>query len=101
MCATHAHLIGGNRKHSLLTIDECRSKININSVFYCHVKNGNQKLFITIFLSTFVDSINDFDCCLSGVIKDSNVAVRSNLLMNAYQRDCSIDYKMIIYIHAY
>ena len=39
-----------------------------NSVFHCHLLPvGNQKMFLAIFFIYVVDSINVFDCHLSGV----------------------------------
>ena len=56
----------------LLTIDKCGSKIAKNSIFGCHLLPGRRQMAIknsvfNDFLSTFVDSINIFDCRLSGV----------------------------------
>ena len=51
------------RQSKTLLIDECGSKIPRNSVFDI-IENSVSKDF----LSTFVDSINIFDCCLFAVI---------------------------------
>ena len=52
-----------------LSIDERGSRIARNSVFDCHAgdKRQSKTPFLTMFLSTFVDSINVLDCRLSGV----------------------------------
>ena len=68
----HAHT-GRQQSKMLLTIDKCGSKIARNSVFDCHLSSVWQQMAIKTsvskdFLSTFVDSINVFDCSLSGVI---------------------------------
>ena len=49
----------------LLTIDEGGPDIARNSVFDLQMAIENPVL--NYFLSTFVDSINVFECCLSGV----------------------------------
>ena len=59
-----------------LTIVERRSKTARNSVFDCHLSPVMRQMAIENFVSndfqsTFVDSINVFDCPLSGVGKDS------------------------------
>ena len=54
----------------------------LETVFDCHlspVSNGNQK--ITFFWSTFVDSIDVFDCRLSGVVHDAKVDISLELLV--------------------
>ena len=58
----------------LLTMDECESKITINSVFDYHLSQCRQQTAIqnsvsNDFRSTFVNSINVFDCGLSSVRK--------------------------------
>ena len=54
---------------TLLTIDERGSKNAINRVFNCQsATNGNRNSVSNDFRSTFVDSINVFDCRLSGVV---------------------------------
>ena len=58
---------------TLLTINECGSKIVRNSDFDCHLLPVGRQMAIKIsvsnnFLSMLVDSINVFDCRLSGVI---------------------------------
>ena len=62
-----------HQSKTLLTIDECRSKIARNSVFDCHMSpfRGQMaiKNYVSIyFLSMFVDSINIFLCHLSCVL---------------------------------
>ena len=57
---------------TLLTIDERGSKFARNSVFDCHLSPVRRQMAIknsvsNDFLFTFVDSINVFDCRLSGV----------------------------------
>ena len=59
---------------TLLTIDERGSKINRNSVFDCHLSSVGRQMAMEISVSnylgsTFIDSINVFDCCLSDVNK--------------------------------
>ena len=59
---------------TLLIIDERGSKAARNSVFDCHLSpNGRQMAFENSvsygFRSALVDSINVFDCRLSGVNK--------------------------------
>ena len=56
----------------VLTIDK-QSKITINHVFDCHLFQVGGQMAIEnsvsgYFLSTFVNSINDVDCCQSGVM---------------------------------
>ena len=62
-----------HRKQSktLLTIYERGSKIARNSVFGRQMTIGNS--VSNDFLSTFVDSINVFDCRLSGVVPISHI----------------------------
>ena len=69
------YIITPDRQQSktLLTIDERGSKITRNSVFISiYGPTGKKKAFKNSvsnnFWSTFVDSINIFDCHLSGVI---------------------------------
>ena len=57
---------------TLLTIDERGSKTARNSVFNCHLSPVGRQMAIensvsNDFLATFVDSINVFNCRLSGV----------------------------------
>ena len=57
---------------TLLTIDEHGSKFARNSVFDCHLSPAGRQIAIEISVSndfspTFVDSINVYDCFLSGV----------------------------------
>ena len=57
----------------LQTIDKRGSKINRNSVFECHLSPVGQQMTMensvsNDFLSTFIDSIDVFDCRLPGVI---------------------------------
>ena len=57
---------------TLLTIDERASKIARNSAYDCHLSPVGRKMAIENSISndvwsTFVDSINVFDCRLSGV----------------------------------
>ena len=57
---------------TLLTIDKRGSKIAKDSVFDCHLSPVGRQMAIKNsvsngFLSSFVDSINVFDCRLSGV----------------------------------
>ena len=47
---------------TLVTIDESGSQIARNSIFDCHLAIEN--VVSNYFLSTFVDSINTFDCRL-------------------------------------
>ena len=56
----------------LLTIEESRSKIAKNSVFNCPLSPVGRQMAIensvsNDFLSTFVDSVNVFDCRLPSV----------------------------------
>ena len=65
-----SHRIGCNRK--LSTIDECRSKIDRNSVFDCHLSPVGRQMTIenTVSIdlwSMFLDSIDIFHCCLPSV----------------------------------
>ena len=65
---------GWRQSKTLLTIEEHRSKIEINSVFDCHLWPAWQQMTIensvsNVFLPTFVHSINIFDCRLTGVGK--------------------------------
>ena len=68
----YSHRIGGNR--NVDTIDERRSKLDRNRVFYCHLSPDwrqmaiEKALFLTIFdpRSPIVKSV--FDCCLSSVL---------------------------------
>ena len=59
----------------LLTIDKRENKITRSSVFDCHLSPFGRKIAIENLVSnefrrsTFVDSINVFDCRLSGVIR--------------------------------
>ena len=58
---------------TLSTIDECGLKIDRNSVFDCHLLQVWRQMAIknsvsNDFLSTFLDSIGTFDCCLPGVV---------------------------------
>ena len=66
-----SHRIGSNRKRSS-TIDERGSKSDRNSVFLRHLSTveGLMAIEISVYniLSTFVDSLNFFDCRLAGVI---------------------------------
>ena len=57
---------------TFLKIDERGSEIARNSVFDCHLSQVGRQMEIdnsvsNDFLSTFVDSINVFDCRLTGV----------------------------------
>ena len=57
---------------TLKTIDKRGWKIARNSVFYCHFSPVGRQMAIknsvsNVFWSTFVDSINAFDCRLPGV----------------------------------
>ena len=57
----------------ILTINECGSKYDSNSVFDCHLSPIGRQMVIgnsvsNFFLSVFVDCINVFDCHLSGVV---------------------------------
>ena len=69
---------------TLLTIDECGLKIARNSVFDCHLSPIWRQMAIENYVSNdvrfmSVDSINIFDCCLSGVMiwlkKGDNVSL--------------------------
>ena len=63
---------------TLSTIDELQSKIDINSVFDCHLSPVGRQMAIesTVsidFLSPFLDSIGVFDCLLPRVyIRSTN-----------------------------
>ena len=64
---------GRQQWEMLFTIDKHGSKIDRNSVFNCHLSpvGGQMTIENSIsndFLSTFVDSIDVFDCRLPGVI---------------------------------
>ena len=65
------HRIGGNRKRTLQSTNTDRKSLEIDfSIAICRPigdKCQSETLFLSIFLSTFVDSINVFDCRLSGV----------------------------------
>ena len=57
----------------LLTIEELGQKITRNSVFDYHLLPVSQQMAIKnsvsiYFLTMFVDIVNVFDCCLSGVV---------------------------------
>ena len=63
---------GRLQSKTLLTTDGRESKIDRNSVFDCHLLPAWRQMAIknsvsNDFWSTFVDSINVFDCCLPGV----------------------------------
>ena len=64
---------GRRQSKTLLTIDERRSKIARNSVFYCHLSPVGRQMAIKnsvsndFFLSMFIDSVDVFDCRLPGV----------------------------------
>ena len=68
----NTHRVGGNRKRSLQS-ENVDQKISRNSVFNCHLSPFRRQIAIEShvsndFLSTFVDCINIFDCCLPGVL---------------------------------
>ena len=70
-CMRHVNKPGRRQSKTLLTIDECGSKLARNSVFNCHLSPVRQQMAIensvsvvNDFLSTFADSIYVFDCRL-------------------------------------
>ena len=71
MCKYFSHWIGGNRKRFLQSTNADK-KIDINSVFDCHLSPVGRQMAIenTVynnFLSTFPDSIGVLDCRLPHV----------------------------------
>ena len=57
---------------TLWASDECGSQISRTSVFDCHLSPVGQQMAINNYISndlwsTFVNSKNNFDCCLSGM----------------------------------
>ena len=72
LLASLSYIITPDRQQTktLSTIDECGSKIDRNSVFYCHLSPMGRQMAIvnTVsidFWSMFLDSIGVFDCRLS------------------------------------
>ena len=82
LCLTKHCKFTADRRQSkmLLTIDECVSKINRNSVFYCHLSPIRRQMAIKNSVSndissTFVNSINILDCGLSGLKLDIKLCI--------------------------
>ena len=87
------HPIGGTRKRSWGSTNA--DHISLETVFFLAIcrhsgeKWQSKTLFLTIFLSTFVDSINVFHCCLSGVFKPNGLSQPYQLEDFIFQsKDC-------------
>ena len=84
---------------TLQTIDERGSIIARNSVFYCHLSPVGRQMTIENSVSndnwsTFVDSINVFDCRLSGV---SSALEKNCIFVLKSILDCKINNKKKLY----
>ena len=82
---------------TLLTIDGRRLKIARNSVFNCHLSPVGRQMAIENsvsidILSMFVDSINLFDCCLSGVIGLNDNFHQSSTTLYFHQHNLNFSY---------
>ena len=74
---------------TLIKLDEFGSKIARNSVFDCHLSPVGRQMAIKIsvsnyFYSSYVDSINIFDCSLSGVRIKSRLAYPQHVMFGYF-----------------